>query len=69
MTFIFWQTYIVSTKLIYAFLYSLILLFFGEFIQLFMINQTADWWDLIASFLGSLLGALFVYLVEKQSIY
>jgi len=66
-TFVLWQTYIVSTRLILAFSYSLVLLIVGEFVQLFMDNQTADWWDIIASFFGSLLGALIVWLVEKEN--
>ncbi len=66
-TFVFWQTFIVSTKIISAFLYSFVLLIIGEFIQIFMDNQTADLWDLIASFIGCLTGALFVILIEKKT--
>ena len=65
-TFIFWQTYIVSTKIFNAFLYSFGILIIGEFIQLFMNNQTADLWDILASFFGCLVGALIVLLIEKK---
>jgi glycopeptide antibiotics resistance protein len=64
-TFVFWLTYIVSSKAINAFMYSFVILVIGEVIQLFMDNQSADWWDLLASFLGSSSGALVVRILEK----
>jgi len=66
-TFMFWQTYTMTSKIVISFVCVMIVLATGELLQKIIPNQTADAADIYASFAGCFIAAIIIKLRMKSS--
>jgi len=59
-TLIFLLKYYTTINPYFSFLYTVLILAIGEFVQQYMSNHTADWVDILASAFGALVATLYI---------